>query len=230
VWQALREELHDRGFELVTVALETRGWSEARRWIEAAEPTHPSLLDAEHVLGETFGVVNVPSGVWIDEDGRIVRPPEPAFPGPPAFRDQPLPDTVSPRMREVLTEARKLNQEGDRYAAALRDWVANGRASRFALTPDEVTRRMGERSPEASLSRAYFELARHLQDEGREELAVSHFKTAHRLSPVNWAQKRQAWSLVDRTQSPNEVYDTGWLEDVRAAGPETYYPRLDMPE
>jgi hypothetical protein len=213
----------------VTVALETRGWAEARGWIEAAKPAHPSLLDAEHELGRAFGVVNVPTGLWIDEEGRLVRPPEPAFPGSPAYRDQPLPDTVSPRMREVLSEARKLNQEGDRYVAALRDWVARGGASRFVLAPTEVTRRMGDRSSEACLSRAHFELARHLHGLGRDDLAVPHFKTAHRLSPTDWAQKRQAWSLVDRTQSPNSVYETGWLEDVRAAGAETYYPRLDMP-
>ena len=229
MWRDLRDELHNRSFELVTVALETRGWAEARRWIETAEPDHPSLLDSTHELGRLYGVVNVPTGIWIDESGRLVRPPEPAFPGPPAFRDQPIPDTVTPRMREVLAEARKLNVEGERYAAALRDWVANGSTSRFALEPAEVMRRMHQRSPDAARSRARFELARYLHHQGRDDLAVPHFKAAHRLSPANWAQKRQAWSLVDRTQSPNAVYDTGWLEDVRAAGPETYYPRLDMP-
>ena len=228
MWQSLRQELHESGFELVTVALETRGWEEARRWIEAARPGHPSLLDAAHRLGELYGIVNVPTGVWIDESGRLVRPPEPAFPARPAFLDQPLPETAAPRLREVIAEARKLKMDGDRYPAALRDWVAGGEQSRFALAPEEVLRRLGERSPDACLAAAHFELAQHLQRSGGPELAIPHFRAALALQPANWAQKRQAWSLVDRTQSPNEVYASGWLEDVRALGADSYYPPLDM--
>lgn len=229
MWRGLRDELKPRGFELVTVALETRGWEEARRWIEAAQPEHPSLLDAGHRLGELYGIVNVPTGVWIDEEGLLVRPPEPAFPARPAFLDQPLPETVNPRLREVLTEARKLTMDGDRYAAALRDWVEKGAASRYALAPDEVVRRLGERSTDVCLGAAHFELGQHLARGGQHSaLAVAHFKEAHRLQPRNWAHKRQAWSLVDRTQSPNEIYPTGWLEEVRALGADSYYPRLEL--
>ena len=228
MWRELRDELEGQGFELVTVALEIRGWEEARRWIEAAQPEHPSLLDAAHRLGDLYGIVNVPTGVWIDESGALVRPPEPAFPARPAFLDQPPPETATPRLREVMAEARKLKMDGDRYPAALRDWVARGAQSRFALTAEEVGRRLGERSPGACLAAAHFELAQHLQRGGRPDLAIPHFKIAHRLQPANWAQKRQAWSLVDRTQSPNDVYATGWLEEVRALGASSYYPPLDL--
>ena len=228
MWRELRDELTGAGFELVTVALESRGWAEAAKWVDAAEAGHPSLLDQEHLLGRLYGVVNVPTGIWIDEAGTLVRPPEPAFPRRSPLLDVEIPDTVSPRLREVLEESRKLNADGRPYAAALRDWVEHGSASRFALSPDEVLRRLGERSPEACLAAAHFELALHLEENGDPERAVGHFKTAHRLAPANWAQKRQAWSLVDRTQSPNDIYPTGWLEEVRAAGAETYYPALDL--
>ncbi len=228
MWQELRNELHDQGFELVTIALETRGWQEAERWIEAASAEHPSLLDETHRLGELYGIVNVPTGVCIDEAGMIVRPPETAFPGRPRYLDVPLPETVSPRLREVLEESRKLNVDGTDYVAGLRDWVRQGAASRFALEPDEVVQRLGERSPDACAADAHFELGRQLQQTGRPELAVAHFKAAHALAPRNWAHKRQAWSLVDRTQAPNAVYETGWLEEVRAAGPETYYPKPQL--
>jgi hypothetical protein len=106
--------------------------------------------------------------------------------------------------------------------------VAHGSASRFALPSQEVRRRLGERTPDACLAAAHFELGQHLQRAGRGEQAVPHFKAAHGLQPANWDYKRQAWSIVDRTQSPNDVYATGWLEEVRALGAETYYPPLDM--
>ena len=48
--------------------------------MKAARPEHPSLLDPEHRVDALFGVVNVPSVVWIDENGLVVRPPEPGWP------------------------------------------------------------------------------------------------------------------------------------------------------
>ena len=228
MWRELRDELTSSGFELVTVALESRGWAEAAKWIEAAAPEHPSLLDAEHALGRAYGVVNVPTAFWIDEDGVIVRPPETAFPRRSPLLDAEIPDTVNPRLREVLQESKKLKMDGEAYAAALRDWVRRGPVSPFRLAPDEVVRRLDDRSPDACRAAAHFELALHLEQLGRDDLAVPHFKAAHELAPRNWAQKRQAWSLVDRTQSPNEVYATGWLEDVRRLGAESYYPEPEL--
>ena len=82
----MREELHPKGLEVVTVALDTEGLAAAKHWIERAEPEHPSLVDQQHLMDELFGVVNVPTGIWIDEEGTIVRPPEPAFPKRIGFR------------------------------------------------------------------------------------------------------------------------------------------------
>jgi hypothetical protein len=228
VWQALREELHPLGLEVVTVALDLKGVETAGRWIEAAAPRHPALIDRAHLVDELFGIVNVPNGVWIDEAGMIVRPAEPAFPGRPAFRDAPLPDDLDPYLAEVLREARKIRTEPDRYVAALRDWAAHGAASRYALAPDEVLRRSGERGQERSLAAAHFELAQHLWREGREEAALPHFRQARRLQPGNWTYKRQAWVLANRFQAPSDALEGDWLSDVRAIGAEHYYPPLDM--
>jgi hypothetical protein len=228
VWRELRDELSGAGFELVTVALETRGWPEAAKWIDQAAAGHPSLLDAEHRLAGLYGIVNVPTAFWVDESGTMVRPPETAFPRRSPLLDTEIPDSVNPRLREVLKESRKLSADGRPYVAALRDWVAKGAASRYALQPEEVVTRMQRRSPEACLAAAHFELAVHLEHAGESARAVEHFKEAHRLAPANWAQKRQAWSLADRTQSPNETYPTGWLEEVRLSGAENYYPNPEL--
>jgi hypothetical protein len=92
VWQVLRNELQPKGFELVTVGLDTEGEAGCRAFIEAARPEHPSLIDRHHVLADLFGVINIPSSVWIDEHGMIVRPAEtaPAPPQPARVLQQPV--------------------------------------------------------------------------------------------------------------------------------------------
>lgn len=229
MWQALRTELHPRGLEIVTVALDVDPEA-ARPWIERAKPAHPSLIDRAHLVDELFGVVNVPNGVWIDEQGMIVRPAEPAFPERPAeppWRRE-IPEGVSDHMREVLEEARKIRIEPDTYTSALRDWVDQGEHSRYALSPDEVMERSGQRGQAEATAAACFELGQHLWQIGREDLAVRHWREAHRLQPDNWTYKRQAWRLAHPEQGPTELYDSDWLSDVRKIGAENYYPPLRM--
>ena len=228
VWQALRTELRPLGLEVVTVALDTGGADAAGPWIDAARPEHPSLVDAAHVLDAALGIINVPMAVWIDEDGMLVRPAEVAFPPRVGFRDMPIPEEAPPRMKEMLAEARKIQLEPEKYMAALRDWVANGKRSRFALAPDEVVRRSAPRPLEASRAAASFELAQDLQRRGLFADAVPFFREAHRLQPENWTYKRQAWSLVDPMQGPTEHFEGDWLSEIRKVGAENYYPKLDM--
>jgi hypothetical protein len=226
VWQEVRQELSGSGLEVVTVALESRDAALAARWIERARPEHPSLIDAGHLLDELYGVVNVPSGVWIDEGGTMVRPVETAF----AERTvrEPLAGEPSPYLREVLQEARKLRVDRPAYFAAIRDWAARGAESRFALTPEEVLARSRQRSPEVALAAARFELGQHLHRSGDPAAAVPHFREAHRLQPDNWTYKRQAWVIANPEQGPTSEYEGYWLADVRRTGPENYYPPLDL--
>jgi hypothetical protein len=227
VWQALRSELHDQGLEIVTVALDANVET-ARSIIERHPPEHPSLIDSEHAVDALFGIVNVPMGVWIDEQGVIVRPPEPAFPARASYGDIPISDKLPQRVQEMLLEARKIRTDPEKYTNALRDWVANGEASRFALTPDEVIERSRPRPMEEALAAAHFELGAHLHAAGQPEGAVRHWREAHRLQPDNWTYKRQAWSLADPIQGPTDIYEGDWLSDVRKIGAENYYPPLDM--
>ena len=70
MWQALYEELGDKGFVPISVALDESAEA-ARPYIEKANPQHPSLIDTEHVVAHRYGLINVPAVVWIDEDGKI---------------------------------------------------------------------------------------------------------------------------------------------------------------
>ena len=114
MWQALRNELHPNGFELVTVGLDTQGDAGCRAFIEAAMPEHPSLIDRHHALADLFGVINIPSSVWIDESGLIVRPAEAAPAPPQAAPGAPrlsLPAEVPQRFVEIMAEAAKIRKD-----------------------------------------------------------------------------------------------------------------------
>jgi hypothetical protein len=238
VWQALREELAPQGVEIVSIALDLRGADAARQWIEAANPTHPALIDQAHVTDELLGFVNVPNAVWIDEDGVLVQPAHVAqvTVPPPGLADRPLPDSLPDSVRNVIEAARRLPRTGDRYLPALRDWAANGASSRYALTPDQVLERSRPRPPEHAEAAACFELGQHRWRAGDTDGAVHWFRRAHALHPENWTYKRQAWTLAttpegapsDLLQPPTDLYEGSWFADVTAMGPETYYEPLDL--
>ncbi len=229
------------GFELVTVGLDALGADGCRPFIEAAQPKHPSLIDRHHRVADLFGVVNIPSSIWINEQGMIVRPAEPA-PAPPREVNPAAAGDfgeLPPRMLEIMSEAVKIPNDAEPYHAALRDWVEKGAASRFALSPDEVIARSRPRNADVALGHAHFELATQLEIEGHHEAAIEHFRAAHRLVPDSWTFRRQAWSLEPVGDGPlarfwqgpapghedEWPYEGDWLADVRARGAENYNER-----
>ncbi len=226
MWQELRRELRPRGLEIVTVALDARGVETAGPWIARAEPEHPSLIDQAHVVDALFGIVNVPSGIWIDEGGMIVRPPEPAHPRRPAYLDREVPADATPAQRESIALVKALHVEAERYVAALRDWVAHGSASRYVLAPDEVVRRSRPRPIAEATAAAHFALGQALHARADHAAAIEHFREAHRLHPTNWTYRRDAWSLAGADREA--VYGTSWVEEVKREGVESYYPPLRL--
>jgi len=196
----VREELHPSGLEVVDVCLEMGGPEIARQYVEAAASTHPSLLDQSHELDARFGITNIPMVMWIDEDGRIVRPPERATPPP---------------VGEIAEGMVKLiGDDGgarEKYVARLRDWVQNGAASRYALDPDEAIAQSQASSPDISRAAAHFEMAQHIwRQEGLSALALRHFNAAHELQPDNITYKRQAYSVVGVERSEAAGNDPEW--------------------
>jgi len=235
VWQELRSELIDKGVEVVTVALDTGGAAAARPFVDMAAPEHPSLVDEAHVCDEALGIVNVPMAVWVDETGTLVRPAHSAQVQVSPFRDAEIPEGLPDRLHQTLVEVKKIPGDAEAYLTALRDWAEHGADSRFALTPDEVIARSQPRPRSHAEAAAAFELAQHLWRAGRRDAAVRWFRRAHDLHPHNWTYKRQAWTLAttkegelsDLLQAPNELYDTGWLEEIQRLGAENYYPAFE---
>jgi hypothetical protein len=180
---------------------------------------------------ELFGMTNVPFGLWIDETGTIVRPPEVAFAPRDPARAAParaqMPQNLDPARQAVIQGMMKATS-GDmsRYAAAVRDWVAKGAESEYVLPAAEVIARSRPRPEGAARAAAEFEVGQHLQRAGHKLDAVAHFQEAHRLDPENWSYPRQAFALVD--ESMGNPYGTDLLTEVGRVGPETFYPELDI--
>lgn len=207
----------------------------SRPFIEAAHPEHPSLLDPTHLLDSLFGVVNIPNVIWIDEDGVIVRPAEPGWPGAQDY-PEPMKQMLAERARQAaeadeqgnetarpnLMKVLQGGQDREAYPDAIRDWARNGPSSRYAMTPDQVVHASQPRGLESSSGAAHFELANHLWRSGRRDAAIRHFNECHRLQPENWTYKRQAWSLVGNERAGGG--DFGRFSQVPVAGEEADWP------
>jgi hypothetical protein len=156
-------------------------------------------------VSSAFQFINVPTGIWIDEKGRVVRPAEPAW-------------TTS---RTSTFGGKPLVTEGEAYVAALRDWVINGERSPHVLSNAEFARRVRRRSRNEMEAEASFKLAVWFQQRGDATHARQYFKRAQELNPDDWNYHRQDWSFT-----PNEAGKL-WLEKFQKL--ETpYYPTLEI--
>ncbi len=216
VWQALSEELGSQGFQIVAVA--TDDVDAARPHVEAAKPTYPCLIDADHQLGALYNLVNVPQAVWIDEAGRIVRPPENAG-SHDGFRRMNRETGEMPA--EELERSQRLRTF---YLDAVRDWVARGAESDFALSGDEARGQVSAATDDVAQAWALFRLGRFLEREGRAEEARAPIEEAVRLHPDSWSYYRQS---VPKNEMGLAAGDGFW-ERIDALGEKRYYPPPQM--
>jgi hypothetical protein len=197
------------------------GWNKAFAE-QAAVPAYPCLIDERHLLGELLGIVNVPTAVWIDEQGAIVRPPE--SPGATdAFRSMNLQTREVPRERAADGRLRR-----QVYVDALRDWIERGAASPHALPPDEVRRRMRGVEHDASLASAQFRLGVWLARRGEREAGQRALDAAVRLQPDSWRFLRQKIVLSDPALTGQLASTQEFWQAVQALGDRYYYPPTEM--
>lgn len=242
MWQGLYAELKDKNFLIIAVAFDTGGVAAVKDWIRpatpaqlpkelldimgwedtlsrnAATPTYPCLIDEKHIVAERYNMVNVPTAVWINEAGRIVRPAESAG-ATDGFRAV---DRTTFQMPVEVAAAGK--QARTRYIDAIRDWVAKGDASVYALSPDEVRRRVHGRTEHEALAAAHFRLGQYLYQQGHHRAAQRYFAEATRLHPENWSFKRQSWELEERGKATGPAF---WAA-VDALGDKPYYPPVHL--
>jgi hypothetical protein len=215
VWQQLFDSLKDPKFMIVAVAEESRGAESARPWIEQAGAQYCCLIDAEHRVADLYGMVNVPQAVWIDEAGRIVRPPENAG-STDHFR---LMDrttrTLAPEHQAARLAARTA------YLDAVRDWVLTGH---HALPADAAAARLPRVTPEVALAQAHFRLGVWLRQHGNASEGDAHLAEASRLHPESWNIWRQAADLDAVGKASGDAF---W-QRVQALGDRPYYPPPEL--
>ena len=194
--------------EIVAAAQDTGGEAAAGKWYDAAKATFTTLIDKQHAVSTAYNFINVPTGMWIDERGYVVRPAEQAW---TSGGDEKYGDRI-------------LTKQGDLYVAALRDWVANGERSRYALSDDEYRQKVKPRSPADMEADASFKLAVWFHDRDNKELAAKYWQRAQELNPGDWNYARQDWSFT-----PGEA-GRNWMRKLQSTDKDyQYYPRLDIP-
>ena len=216
MWQVLAEELKGEGFTVLAVALDTA--DAARPWIEAAKPAYPCLIDAEHNLAALYSLVNVPQAVWIDEAGRIVRPPESAG-SDDAFRAM---DRKTGAMPPDVSAQRQRRKTA--YLDAVRQWARHGSASVNALDAREAITRLPQPSDAEAEAHAWFRLGQHLQAHGQAGEADAAYSKATSLHPASWAMWRQTAAKDARGLASGAAF---WTR-VDALGDRPYYPPADI--
>jgi len=211
VWQQLYAELKNKNFMVVAVAEESRGANHAKQWIDAAKSEYWQLIDTEHRLEDLYNLVNVPQAVWIDEQGRIVRPPETAG-STDHFRRMDLKTrTMSPEDQAARQAAR------DAYMQAVRDWVNTGK---HALPADKARAELPRVTPEIAEARARFRLGVWLRDNGQAAEGDRQMQAAASLHPDSWSMWRQAADL----QEVGKASGPDFWKRVQALGSKAYYP------
>ena len=124
----------------------------------------------------------MPTGVWIDERGRVVRPGEPAW-------------TTS---RTNTYGGKAFFTEGEEYVAAIRGWVANGERGVHVLSDAAFAARVKPRSPDEMDADASFALGVWFHHTGNAPVAKKYFERAQALNPDDWNYHRQDWSFYAR--------------------------------
>ena len=104
------------------------------------------LIDEKHLVSKLYNMVNVPTGVWINEQGRIVRPNEVAF--------------VDDRFKNFT------GMDSEPYLNALKDWVEKGDKSAYVMSEDHLREKLTAQDPNIAQAAAEFGLGEQLYKSG----------------------------------------------------------------
>ncbi|GAA3441810.1 TlpA disulfide reductase family protein [Planomonospora venezuelensis] len=197
-WEALHRELAGHGFSVLSVSLD-RDPGDAREWLDGV--THPAVIDADGRIAELYNVINVPTVVWVDEEGRIARPQ----------------DTMT--ATDTFRSMNGLSSE--RATAALRRWVVDGEAG-------TTLRELRAPTGDERRARLHARIAAWLLRSGRTAAAGRHLAEAAALAPHDLAVRRGLMPLQGVDPFGEEYFKV--REELEAAGIAIYRPLPDWQE
>jgi hypothetical protein len=206
VWQAIYNELKDQNFEIISVAQDTGGEEAAGPIFDAADVSYTALIDVNHHISALYNLVNVPSGVWIDEEGRIKRINEGTY--------------AKSHMNGAFGT--------DDYVPIVRDWVAKGDESRHVWGTDRVKSSIVVRTPEAEQAQPTFRLGTYYFTNDNDAKAELYWTRAQELDPTSWNYLRQDL-LYEEGGSAGPAWRER-VEEVDSAGGSYYAPLEIEPE
>ena len=146
--------------------------------------TFPVLIDRDHAWAEAYGVINVPTTVWIDEHDRVVRPPSIA-PGDDKFIDF-------------------VGFSAEPHHDALRAWACDDVAP---MADAEIEARRSAPDPQLQLARAERRLAMYLFRNGDDALAHAHLEQALALAPDDWTIHRGSLPVVGKDPFGQDFFE-----------------------
>jgi hypothetical protein len=148
----------------------------------AAGITYPVLMDADHLLSELYAISNVPTVIWIDENGAIARPNSVAF------------------GNDMFVEFH--NQPSGPFKDKIRDWVRTGSVD---LAADQLAGTVEDLSDDEIDARLHFRIAAYLRRNGS-DAAAAHFAKAEELAALDFTISRASMPLTERDPFGDEFF------------------------
>lgn len=147
-------------------------------------------------------MVNVPTILWIDEEGQIVRPNDVAY---------------GDNTWQSVT-----GLDSEKHASALRAWV---RGEAPPVDQEKIRSLQHLPTPEDQLARAEFTLGQWLYDRGKTDAATRHFERGSELAPHDFTIRRGTMPMRGIDPAGPEFFKM--IGEWRAAGKEYYLPLPD---
>ncbi len=136
----------------------------------------------------------MPSAVWIDESGRVLRIDEGTY--------------------AAKHEISGFEFGREDYAPLLRDWVKHGASSRYVADPAQIR----PRDAQASQADAAFKLGVHFFKAGNLPKANQYWEQAQRGNADSWNYHRQDWTF-----DGDDAARANWAARVQQRTGAAYY-------
>ena len=184
----MQDEFAAEDFGVVAIALDEH--------VDVVRPlteniTFPVLIDREHLITELLAISNVPTVLWVDEQGRISRPNATEFGS------------------NTFTEFTGVDAE--EHKDLVRAWVREGAVP---VAPAEAATAVDDLDDDELAARLYFRIALHLQRAGDDEGASRNFDTAVALAPLDFTISRASLPLRGGNPFGEEFFElyNAWKE------------------